>query len=343
MNHIGLIGAGNISQTHAAAAAQIHAARVVAVCGRTRDRAERIAVHSGASAYDDLGRFLEHRPMDLVVIGSPSGLHAEQGIAAAQHGLHVLTEKPIDTSTARADRLIAAAARAGVTLGVIFQDRMKPDIARLKALIDAGRLGAPILASASVRWHRPLDYYKGSTWRGIQALDGGGALMNQGVHTVDLLLWLFGPVRRVFGTVATRVHAIEVEDTAVATLEFASGAIGTIEAATSAYPGYARQIALTGSEGTVKLDGDRLAVIDLRSPDAGDVVAAENAVSAAARSPVVADVSAHRAVFEDFIAAVAGHRQPSCDGAQGRASVAVVEAVYRSATTGQPVDISIRS
>ena len=339
MIHIGLVGAGNISQTHADAAAQIDGARVVAVCGRRRDRAERLAARSEATAYDDLGRFLEHRPMDLVVIGSPSGLHAEQGIAAAQHGLHVLTEKPIDTSTARADRLIAEAARAGVTLGVIFQDRMKPDITRLKALVDAGRLGTPILASASVRWHRPLDYYTGSAWRGTQALDGGGALINQGVHTVDLLLWLFGPVRRVFGRVTTRLHAIEVEDTAVATVEFASGAIGTIEAATSAYPGYPRQLALTGSEGTVKLDGDRLAAIDLRGPLSSDRVSEVNAISAAASSPVVSDVSAHRAVMEDFLAAIAHHRLPSCDGAQGRASVAVIEAIYRSSATDRPVDL----
>ena len=236
MIHVGLIGAGNISQTHADAVAAIDAARVVAVCGRTQEKADRLAARCGAAAYDDLDRFLDHRPMDLVVIGSPSGLHAEQGIAAARHGLHVLTEKPIDTSTARADRLIAEADRAGVTLGVIFQDRMKPDVVRLKALMDGGRLGTPILASASVRWHRSLEYYKASAWRGTQALDGGGALMNQGVHTVDLLLWLFGPVRRVFGKAATRLHAIEVEDTAVAVLEFASGALGTLEAATSAYP-----------------------------------------------------------------------------------------------------------
>jgi len=340
MIQIGLIGAGNISQTHADAAAQIEGARVVAVCGRTREHADRLAARAGAAAYDDLERFLAYRPMDMVVIGSPSGLHAEQGIAAARHGLHVLTEKPIDTSTSRADRLIAEAARAGVTLGVIFQDRMKPDIARLKALIDAGRLGMPILASASVRWHRPLEYYKGSAWRGTQALDGGGALMNQGVHTVDLLLWLFGPVRRVFGKVTTRLHAIEVEDTAVATLEFESGAIGTIEAATSAYPGYARRIELTGSEGTVRLEGDRLAAIDLRSPLSGDVVSEVSAVSVAASSPVVSDISAHRAVFEDFIAAIARGVPPMCDGAQGRASVAVIEAIYRSSSTEQPVDVT---
>ena len=339
MIHVGLIGAGNISDTHAAAAAAIEGVRVVAVCGRTREKAERLAARAGATAYDELARFLEHRPMDLVVIGSPSGLHAEQGIAAAKQGLHVLTEKPIDVTTLAADRLIAEADRAGVTLGVIFQDRMKPDVRRLKALVDGGRLGTPILASASVRWHRPPEYYQASAWRGTRALDGGGALMNQGVHTVDLLLWLFGPVRRVFGRTATRLHPIEVEDTVVAVLEFASGAIGTLEAATSAYPGYPRRIELTGSEGTVRLEGDRLAAIDLRQAVEGEVATGANPISVAASSPVVADTTAHRAVLEDFIAAIAHRVPPSCDGAQGRASVAVIEAVYRSSTINQPVDL----
>ncbi len=167
-------------------------------------------------------------------------------------------------TTVRADALIQAAARAGVTLGVIFQDRLKPDVQRLKALVEGGRLGTPILANARVKWYRPPSYYRDSRWRGTQALDGGGALMNQGVHTVDLLLWLFGPVRRVFGMTIAGLHAIEVEDTAVAVLEFANGAVGTLEAATSAYPGYSRQIELTGSNGTVRLDGDDLAAIDLQ-------------------------------------------------------------------------------
>jgi predicted dehydrogenase len=340
MIHVGLIGAGNISDTHAAAAAAIDGVRIAAVCGRTHEKAARLAARVGATPYDELNRFLEHRPMDLVVIGSPSGLHAEQGIAAAKQGLHVLTEKPIDVTTLAADRLIAEADRAGVTLGVIFQDRMKPDVQRLKALIDAGRLGTPILASASVRWHRPPEYYQASAWRGTRALDGGGALMNQGVHTVDLLLWLFGPVRRVFGKTATRLHPIEVEDTVVAVLEFVSGAIGTLEAATSAYPGYPRRIELTGSEGTVRLEGDRLAAIDLRQAVEGEVATGANPISVAASSPVVADTTAHRAVLEDFIAAIARGVPPACDGAQGRASVAVIEAIYRSSSTNQPVELT---
>src|SRR5437868_11257910 len=211
--HIGLIGSGNISGTHARAASTA-GVTLAAVYGRSKDRVAGLAMKHGARGYTDIDRFLDHRPMDFVAIGTPSGLHADHGIAAARRGLHVLVEKPIDVTTARADALIAEASRAAVTLGVIFQDRLKPDVRRMKALVDHGRLGAPILADARVKWYRPPSYYAGSRWRGTRALDGGGALMNQGVHTVDLLLWLFGPVRRVAARTATALHAIEVEDTA---------------------------------------------------------------------------------------------------------------------------------
>jgi predicted dehydrogenase len=271
--HVGLIGAGNISETHARAAAAIPDVAIAGVYAPTRAHAERLAAQYGAAAHDSLDDLLGQRPLDLVVIGTPSGLHAEHGIAAARRRIHVLIEKPIDVTAARADALIDEAARAGVTLGVIFQDRLKPDAQQVKALVDAGRLGRPILATAQVKWYRTPEYYRDSRWRGTRTLDGGGALMNQGVHSVDLLLWLFGPVRRVFGRVATALHRIEVEDTAVAVLEFANGALGTLEAATSAYPGYSRRLELTGSEGTIVLDGDRLAAVDLREPSGSDVVA----------------------------------------------------------------------
>jgi UDP-N-acetyl-2-amino-2-deoxyglucuronate dehydrogenase len=335
--HVGLIGAGNISETHARAASAIPGVKVAAVYAPTRAHAERLAAQYGATPHDSLDRLLDQR-LDLVAIGSPSGLHAEHGIAAAARGIHVLVEKPIDVTTARADALIDEAARADVSLGVIFQDRLKPDILRAKTLIDEGRLGRPILATAQVKWYRTPEYYRGSRWRGTRALDGGGALMNQGVHTVDLLLWLFGPARRVFGRTAAALHPIEVEDTAVAVVEFASGALATIEAATSAYPGYSRRLELTGSEGTIMLDGDRLAAIDLRG-DGGAGGAGERGGTAAvsASSPIVADASAHQRVFEDFIKAMATKTPPCCDGAGGRRSVALIEAIYASSRTNQDV------
>ena len=337
---VGLIGAGNISETHARALSAMSGAALAAVYAPARARAEQLTARHGGTAYDSLDAMLAQRPLDMVVIGTPSGLHAEHGIAAARRGLHVLVEKPIDVTTARADALIEAAARGGVTLGVIFQDRLKPGVERLKALVDAGRLGTPILANARVKWYRPPSYYRDSRWRGTQALDGGGALMNQGVHTVDLLLWLFGPVRRVFARTITGLHDIEVEDTAVAVLEFASGAIGTLEAATSAYPGYSRQNELTGSNGTVRLDGDDLAAVDLMDARDDERPQPSRGVTASAASPVVSDPAAHVRVIEDFIHAVTGRRPPRCDGASGRQSVALAEAIYRSARTNLAVDFS---
>jgi UDP-N-acetyl-2-amino-2-deoxyglucuronate dehydrogenase len=340
--HVGLIGAGNISGTHARAASAIPDVEIAAVYAPTREHAARLAAAHGAVAYETLDAFLDHRPMNMVAIGSPSGLHGAHGIAAARRGLHVLVEKPLEISTARADALIAEAAHAGVVLAVIFQDRLKPDVVRLNALVRAGDLGRPILGTARVKWHRADAYYRESRWRGTKALDGGGALINQAIHTVDLLLWCFGPVRRVFGRTATSVHAIEAEDTAVAVVDFTSGALASIEATTAAFPGYARRLELTGSEGTAMLDGDRLASVDLRS-GGGPIGAVEagpapSAVSAA--SPVVADASAHQRVFEDFIRAVASGSRPACDGVSGRVSVAVIEAIYRSSAAGVPVEIS---
>jgi UDP-N-acetyl-2-amino-2-deoxyglucuronate dehydrogenase len=341
--HVGLIGAGNISGTHARACSGLPDVRVAAVYAPTRAHAARLAAETGAAVCDTLEALLAHRPLDMVAVGSPSGCHAEHGIAAARSGLHVLVEKPIDVTSERADALIAAAANCGVMLGVIFQDRFKPGVRRLKAIVDERRLGSPILASARVKWYRPAEYYSGSAWRGTRALDGGGALMNQAVHTVDLLLWLFGPVRRVYGKAATRLHAIEVEDTVVAVLEFASGALGTIEATTAAYPGYARRLELTGSNGTAILDGDALVAVDLRDGSAGpgplENAGPQNPPENVA-SPIVSDVGAHRAVFDDFIRAMQTGGRPGCDGAEGRQSVEVIEAIYRASATGAPVTLS---
>jgi predicted dehydrogenase len=336
---VGLIGAGNISETHARALGATAAAEVAAIYAPTRVHAQQLAERHGGAVYDTLEQLLASRPLDIVIVGSPSGLHAEHGIAAARHGLHVLVEKPIDVSAQRADALIAEAARAAVTLGVIFQDRLKPDVLRMKALIEAGRLGTPILASARIRWYRPPAYYEKSRWRGTRALDGGGALMNQGVHTADLLLWLFGPVRRVTAAARALLHRIEVEDTLVATLEFASGALGTLEAATSAYPGYSRRLELTGSNGTLILDGDDLIAIDLRDAAADERPSRPTGATASAASPVVADAGAHTRVIEDFLRAVQHGTAPACDGPGGRASVALIEAIYTSVRTRRPVDL----
>lgn len=329
--HIGLIGGGNISQTHARAATAIPGVEIAAVYGTNLEKVARLTRECGGKAYENLDAFLAHRPMDLVAIGSPSGMHAAHGIAAARRGLHVLTEKPIDISTARADELIAVAKECGVKLGVMFQDRFKPDIRRLKHGIDGGAIGKPLLIEARVKWYRPPEYYSGSKWRGTLAMDGGGALINQAVHTVDLMLWLFGDAVRVQARTTTALHKIQSEDTAIALLEFASGAVGTLLATTAAFPGYPRRVEATGTEGTVILEHDRIVAADLRSASSALAVSAPSQDNENVASPVVSDFSGHQAIFEDFIRAIRENGTPACDGHEGRRSIALVEEIYRAA------------
>jgi len=331
--HVGLTGGGNITETHARAARAIPGVELAAICGRNAENVARLSHQFGGKPYQDFKAFLVHRPMNMIIIGSPSGRHADEGIAAARHGLHVLTEKPIEISTKRADTLIAAAKQVGVKLGVIFQDRMKPDIRRLKQWVDAGVLGKVLFADARVKWYRPPEYYSHSRWRGTLALDGGGALINQGVHTVDLLLWLLGDVVRVEARTATVLHKIEAEDTAVAILEFASGALGSLYATTAAYPGYPRRLEVTGTQGTVVLEQDRIVAADLREPPPEGIPSSPPDANPSATSAAVTDVRGHQAAIEDFLQAIEHNSTPACDGAEGRRSIALVESIYRAART----------
>ena len=329
--HVGLIGSGNITQTHARAACAIPGVQLSAIYGTNPQTLAQLATEHHAKPYADFTNFLAHKPLDLVMIGTPSGLHAEQGIAAAQCGLHVLTEKPIDIATKKADALIAAADKANVKLAVIFQDRLKPNIQRLKQWLDARLLGRPLLVDARVKWYRPRDYYSNSKWRGTFALDGGGALINQAIHTVDLLLWLLGDVVRLQARTATVLHKIEAEDTAIANLEFASGAVGTLLATTAAYSGYPRRLEITGTEGTIILEHDRIVAADLRNPPPDFAALTNGDTNKSASSAAVTDISGHKAILEDFLHAIANDTQPICDGREGRRSLALVESIYHSA------------
>ena len=324
--NVGLVGAGNISDTHARAALAA-GLQIAGVYGDNYEKARRLADRYGGAAFPTLDALLADGSLDFVIIGSPSGCHAEQAIAAVRAGRHVLIEKPLDISTARIDRLLDELARGSVACAVCFQDRLKPDIVEMKRRIDAGELGTPLLATAEVKWFRPPDYYAASRWRGTWALDGGGALMNQGIHTVDVMLYLLGAVRSVSGLTSTLVHTIEAEDTATALVEFANGAHGTIDVTTAASPGSPRRLRITGSEGALWLEGDRLV-----DADRTDANVAENAASAA-----VSDASAHQRIIEDFVDAIRTGRRPICDAVEGRRSVAVVEAVYRSARENRAI------
>lgn len=335
---VGLIGGGNISETHARAA-RASGVEIAAVFGTNREKVERLAAEHGGTAYLELEKFLAHRPMDFVAIGSPSGLHAQQGMAAARRGLHVLTEKPLDIHTLAADALIAACNEAKVKLGVFFQDRFKADLIRVKEWVDAGVLGKPILADARVKWFRAAEYYGGSKWRGTARLDGGGALINQAIHTVDLLLWMFGDVARVQAQKKTALHKIEAEDTLTAMLEFQNGAMGVLQATTSVYPGYPRRVELTGEQGTVTIEHDRIASTDLKNPLA-DAVGRGDDKNLSASSATVSDVRGHQAAMLDFIEAIEKNKTPRCSGVEGRRSLALVEAIYAACESGGRTEVS---
>ena len=259
---VGISGAGTIGAVHAEALEELEDARLVAVAAAREVTGRRLAEAHGAEWHAGFGELLARPDVDVVILCTPSGLHPDQAVAAAHAGKHVITEKPMAVTLEGADRMVSACREAGVTLSVIFQYRFNRDALRLKRAVGAGLFGGPVLGNAFVHWHRTQAYYEESGgWRGTWALDGGGALMNQSVHAVDLLQWILGPVDSVCGYAGTLAHDdIEAEDTASAALRFASGALGVIQGTTSAHEDSPLRIEIRGTEGSATLEGPRLTV-----------------------------------------------------------------------------------
>jgi len=331
----GIIGPGTIGGFHAKAIAEVDGAELSAVYGRTATTREAFAAEHGAEACASLGELLDR--VDAVTIATPTGAHGEPAMAAAEAGKHVLCEKPLEVTADKADAIIAACREAGVVLAPVFQQRFGAAAQLVKRAIDSGRLGDLRLASARIRWFRDQAYYDSGGWRGTWELDGGGCLMNQGIHTIDLLLWFAGAVDAVSGRIATVDHErIEVEDLAAASLRFASGALGTIEGATSCPPGQDAIVEISGSRGTVRLEADRLAAWEMADEDALDAEAAElmggaSALGSGAADPKAISVEGHKRQIADLLAAVAEHRVPALDPAEARRPIACICAVYESA------------
>jgi UDP-N-acetyl-2-amino-2-deoxyglucuronate dehydrogenase len=334
----GVVGGGMIGAVQAAAIQQINGARLLAVCGRNEQRTAEFAAKFGAVGYTNYGEFLKHPGLQIVNVCTPSGVRAELGIQAAEARKHVLAEKPIEINLERADALIAACDRAGVKLGVIFQSRFLPAVQRIKQAIDEGRLGKLMIGDGFVKWYRAPEYYAPGSWRGTLALDGGGALINQAIHTVDLLRWMMGPAETAFAMkAALRYPHIEAEDTLAGTVQFQNGALGLIQATTSAKPGFKRRLEISGERGTVILDGDAISVwaIDGEDSDLGE---AEQLTDGSA-NPAAISNEGHRRQIEDMMRAVIEDRPPMIDGREGRKSLELVAALYASANAGQPVKL----
>jgi predicted dehydrogenase len=337
----GIVGAGVISSTHAEAIASLPDARLVAVTDSEPARAQSFAERHDCAAEPDLDALLARDDVDVVSVCVPSGLHAAVGIRAAAAGKHLVVEKPVDVSLDAADRLIKAARAAGVVLTVMSQHRFDRGLIELRRLLDDGQLGRLVLGEASTKWYRSQAYYDSAPWRGTWALDGG-ALMNQGIHYLDLLLWTMGPVTEVTALYSTQAHQIEVEDAALAVLRFRSGAVGTVIASTAVFPGFAQRLEISGTGGTVVIEDGEIVRRDLADGSAdpglsGGLPAHASAPGAAAANPAGLEIASHAAQIGDLLDAIDEDRPPAVTGEDGRAALQVVCAVYESARDARTV------
>jgi len=333
-----------IGEFHGQAIETLANARLVAVCDSVEAKAAAFAKRHGCKAYTDLADLLADEAVDVVTVATPSGAHAEPAIAAAQAGKHAIVEKPLEITLDRIDRMIEAHDKAGTTLGGVFNGRFSVAAQRIRGAVEAGRFGRLTFGMAYGPWWRDQAYYDEGGWKGTKQWDGGGALMNQGIHTVDLLQWMMGPVASVRACAATLAHVrIEVEDTVAATVEFASGALGTIAFATSMWPGHFRLLEIGGDRGTAAMTDEKLLFWRFaeETPE-DDKIRREllelPTVSAGASSPSAGmTAELHRANFAEFLEAVEQRRPPLVSGPEARKAVEIVLAVYESARTGRPV------
>ena len=344
-----IIGTGMISRFHARAIDEVRGAKLVACFDQAPGRAQQFAQEAGCAAYDNLKAMLADDKVDIVTVATPSGAHLEPALAAARAGKHVIIEKPLEITLRRCDRIIRECEKQGVKLGTIFPSRFHDSSVKMKHAVDAGRFGRLTLGDAYVKWYRSQEYYDSGAWRGTWALDGGGALMNQAIHTVDLLSWLMGPVDEIQAHTATLAHKrIEVEDVATATLRFANGALGVIEATTAAFPGYLKRIELHGSQGSAILEEEDLKAWDFAKKKRGDAailkaMQAHKSTGGGAADPAAIGHHGHALQFRDFLRAIKTDGRPAVDGCEGRRAVEIILAIYKSASTGRKVKLPLKS
>ncbi|HNR36610.1 MAG TPA: Gfo/Idh/MocA family oxidoreductase [Candidatus Hydrogenedentes bacterium] len=342
----GIIGCGNIGPVHAEALSQVRGAKLVAVSDVVEQNARTLAEKYGASWYTDYRRLLDRKDVDAVCLCVPSGVRGTMGETCAAAGKHILAEKPLEINTRKIDRLIEAAAQAGVKLGCVFQSRFAEGAQRIRKAVEQGRFGRLVLGDAYIKWFRSQEYYDSSQWRGTWKLDGGGALINQGIHQVDLLLWFMGPAKWVRAESRILAHdRIEVEDLACATIQFENGALGVIEASTAIWPGHAAKVEIHGSEGSAVLEDGELRFWQFRKETKADArlratFGGESALGSGAGDPLShLKCEGHRRQIQDFVKAIQEDRPPFVDGPEGRRSVALIEAIYKSAATGKTIKL----
>lgn len=340
--NIGIIGTGSIGKFHAEAIRAMDGGTLHSIHHPDPRKSEALSSQFGVKCLPSLDAFLADPKLDVVTIATPSGAHLDPALAAMEAGKHVICEKPLEISTERIDRLIAAAKDHGKTLAAILNRRFNPAMDAFKAACDGGRFDRITSASCYVKWFRDQAYYDSAAWRGTRALDGGGALMNQGIHTIDALLHLAGPVRAVRANTACLAHQrIEVEDMAVAMLEFASGARGVIEGSTCSWSksGHPARVQICGTEGSVFLADESFEVWDFKNAMPVDEMVTSclmrgNQAALGANDPKAIQFHQHQRNFEEIVTAIREGREPSTSATEARKSVALIEAIYQSAADG---------
>jgi len=342
MQIFGIIGGGMIAAFHAQAIQRMEGGELGAIYARNPQKAKELGERYQCKFYSNLNDFLADDSIDIVTIATPSGAHLEPTIAAARAKKHIICEKPLEVTPARIQQMIDVAEEEGVTLSGVFNRRFNPAVAALKEAVEEGRFGTLSLCDAQIKWFRSQAYYDSASWRGTMALDGGGALMNQSIHTIDLLLYLVGNVKRLSASMALLTHEnIEVEDTAVAILEFENGARGTIQGSTSCWSstGHPAEIQLCGSDGSVFLQDDGFRVWDFREKNKQDIYVKDNlmqssGVGLGANDPNAINLIGHQRNFEDVVQAIESGRKPLITGEEAMRSVRLIDAIYRSAKGG---------
>ena len=338
---VGIIGGGVIAAVHAKAIDALPATKLVAIAEPRETAGQELAAKYNAIWLPDLTDLLKRPDIDVVIVATPSGMHADHVVAAAQAGKHVITEKPMATTVADADRMAAACQAAGVQLAVIFQTRFSRDTIRLKRAIDDGLFGRPIMGGAYVHWHRTQTYYDANGgWRGTWALDGGGALMNQSVHTIDLLQWMLGRATRISAETATLTHEIETEDTAAATVRFASGALGSIQGTTSLVKDFPVRLEIVGTEGRAVLTGSRLSVWEpgryINDTELLSEAELKNTEGSEGEDPFGA---AHQRQLNAIFEALLSGETPPIPAHEAKKAIEIICAIYQSAQTGTVVTL----
>jgi predicted dehydrogenase len=342
---IGIIGAGLISHIHALAIQHINNASIKGVFNINKDKADAFALKYNCTSYDNLDEMLAQPDIDIVCICTPSGIHLDPAIKSIEAGKHCLIEKPLEVTLEKCDKIIEAAKKKGVKVGVIFPSRFYESSMQLKKTIEEKRFGDMVLGDAYVKWYRSPEYYASAAWRGTWELDGGGAMMNQGIHSVDLLQWYMGPVESVQSFSANVRHkGIEVEDTIVSVVKFANGALGNIECSTAVFPGSLKRLEIMGTEGTVIQEESSIIKWDFlhKTEDDQQVVdsiSSGNTPQGGVANPADISFLGHQRQIEDMIHAIETDGEVLIDAVEGRKSVEIVLAIYESARTGKKVTL----